>query len=220
MPLWLAAFLLWKETLTPVGHGLLGGVSLQVEDRGPQLAPPTDCQQHPSETSSHPKRGLCLGPPSDKSWEAVAVETARAELTHGLAPLLSAEANKPWPAARGPSPRWQRQGRGREVCCCDLPWGESWPRNCHLLWTFTKPSGRAIRQSLITPFTEETDRQGLRIRPKVILRRRAGASTSVPKAGGIVPGSEQLLTKKIWIPKKKKKSRCGCILVAISRAEF
>ena len=91
----MVAFLLWKETLTLVVHGLLGGVSLQVEDQGPQLAPPTGCQRHPSETSSHPKRGLYLGPPSDKSWEAVAVETARAELTHGLAPLLSAEANKP-----------------------------------------------------------------------------------------------------------------------------
>ena len=159
----MVAFLLRKETLTLVGHGLLGGASLQVEDRGPQLAPPTDCQRHPSETSSHPKRGLCLGPPSDKSWEAAAVETARAELTRGPAPVPSGRGQQALAlpassagcaptAARGPSPRRQRQGRGREVCSCDVPWGESWPRNHHLLWTFTTPSGRATRQSLITPF--------------------------------------------------------------------
>ena len=44
--------------------------------------------------------------------------------------------------------------------------------------------------------------QGSRTQPKVILRRRAGASASVPKAGGAVPGSEQLLTKKIWMQNK------------------
>lgn len=146
-----------------MGHSLLGGASLQVEDRGPQLAPSTDCQRHPSETPSHTKRGLCLGPPSNKSWEEAAVETARAELTRGPAPVPSGRGQQATvlpasstdcapTAARGPSPRQQRQGRGREGCCCDVPWGESWPRNRHLLWMFTKPSGRATRQSLITPF--------------------------------------------------------------------